>query len=252
MIKAIISGCIGKMGQELSDEIESLEDIKVIAGVDRSTDEYKNAYPVFQNINEITEKADVILDFSNRSNLKQLLEYSTSNKIGLVIATTGLTDEDMVNIKKASEEIPVFHSANTSIGINVLKNIVKKTVSILGDSFDIEIIEKHHNKKLDAPSGTAYMLADAINEELFNEKAYKYGRIGNNEKRRKNEIGIHAVRGGTIAGEHTILFAGQDEILEIKHTALSKNIFANGAINAARFIVEQRPGLYQMDDVLKI
>lgn len=251
MIRVIISGCNGQMGQVLSRQIEELEDFLIIAGVDFQIDKYHNSYPVYQSIAEIEDQADVIIDFSNRKSLHSLLKYGIKKKVSLVIATTGLSDQDVIHIKKASEEIPIFYSANTSLGINVLLNIVKNAVTMLGDSFDIEIIEKHHNQKLDSPSGTAYMIANKIRAQFDNQIEFAYGRVGNNEKRNPNKIGIHAIRGGTMPGEHTVMFAGQDEILEIKHTALSKKIYANGSIKAARFIVNQNNGLYQMNDLIK-
>jgi 4-hydroxy-tetrahydrodipicolinate reductase len=249
MIKAIIYGSNGKMGQVLSKQIEIEEDIEIVAGVDRNASEIKNAYPVYNSPYEYSGEADVIIDFSHPSYLTEMLEFSIGRKIPLVIATTGFSDEQLKEIEKASKEIPILHSANMSLGINLLSRILKSVSKLLSEDFDIEIIEKHHNKKVDAPSGTALLLANVINESLDNSKEYTYGREGKNAKREKNEIGIHAVRGGTIPGEHTVIFAGDDEIIEIKHTALSKNIFALGAIKSARFIVKAKEGLYTMDDI---
>ncbi|MFA5524104.1 MAG: 4-hydroxy-tetrahydrodipicolinate reductase [Tissierellales bacterium] len=244
MIKAIIYGSNGKMGQVLSKQIEDEKDIEIVAGVDRKADEIKNTYPVYGNPYEYKGEADVIIDFSHPSYLTQMLEFSVDRKLPLVIATTGFSDEQLKQIEKASQEIPILHSANMSLGINVLSRILRDISKLLDEDFDIEIIEKHHNKKLDAPSGTAYLLANVINESLENSKKFIYGREGTNTKRENNEIGIHAIRGGTIPGEHTVVFAGNDEIIELKHTALSKNIFALGAIKAARFIVKAKKGLY--------
>lgn len=249
MLKVIISGCNGAMGQVLTKTIESMEDVEIAAGIDKNTDICKNNYNVYSDISSYKGNADVIIDFSNPAGLEGLLNYGIETKTSIVIATTGLSSENMDNIKKASEKIAVFQSGNTSLGINVLTSLVKKAAAILSESFDIEIIEKHHNKKVDAPSGTAYMIANAINNELNNSKEFVYGREGI-RKREKNEIGIHAVRGGTIAGEHTVIFAGMDEIVEIKHTAMSKNIFAQGAVKAAKYLVNQDKGLYNMDDLL--
>jgi 4-hydroxy-tetrahydrodipicolinate reductase len=249
MLKVIISGCNGAMGQVLTKTIEEMEDAVVAAGVDQNIGKYKNTYAVYSDIFGCKEKADVIIDFSNPGSLENLLKYGTETETPIVIATTGLSAENMESIKKASEKIAVFQSGNTSLGINVLISLVKKAAAVLSESFDIEIIEKHHNKKIDAPSGTAYMIANAINDELNNTKEFVYGREGVC-KRSKNEIGIHAVRGGTIAGEHTVIFAGMDEIIEIKHTAMSKSILAQGAVKAAKYLVNQDKGLYNMDDLI--
>lgn len=248
MIKVIINGVNGKMGQVLTKLISRENDFKVVAGIDRSPNKEKNSYPVYEDIIECKEKADVIIDFSHISNLHNILKYSLKEKMALLIATTGFSKEDHMAIKEASEKIPVLCSSNMSLGINALKTALKEISPAL-DGFDIEIIEKHHNKKLDAPSGTAYLLANTINESLGNNKDYTFGREGINAKRQSNEIGIHAIRGGTIPGEHTVIFAGLDEIIEIKHTALSKNVFAAGAVKAARFIAKAKPGLYDMNDI---
>lgn len=250
MLKIILNGCNGAMGKTVTKVVEECNDIEIVAGVDKNKDLYSNNYEVYNEFLEVKDKADVIVDFSHPSCLEKLLEFGVTNKIPIVIATTGLKEEDLKNIKEASENIPIFHSANMSLGINLLINLAKKAALTLNETFDIEIIEKHHNKKVDAPSGTAYMIANAINDELDNSMEYKYGREGKSEKRKENEIGIHAVRGGTIPGEHEVIFAGLDEIIEIKHTALSKNIFANGALKAARYIVNKDNGLYSMENLM--
>jgi 4-hydroxy-tetrahydrodipicolinate reductase len=252
MLKLIINGCNGAMGQVLTKIIGEMEDAEIVAGIDQNPDRYKNNYPVYSNILDFKEKADAVIDFSNPGGLPNLLQYGTKTETPLVIATTGLSTEDLEKIKEASEKIAIFQAGNTSLGINLLMNLVRKAAAVLNETFDIEIIEKHHNKKIDAPSGTAYMIANAINDELGNSKDFIYGREGQTGKRSKSEIGIHAVRGGTIAGEHTAIFAGMDEIVEIKHTALSKGVFAQGAIMAAKYIVNQDKGLYNMQDVLKL
>lgn len=249
MIKVIIYGSNGKMGQVLSKIISAEKYMKVVAGIDRSIHKEDNSYPVYGDIKECNEEADVIIDFSHVSNLQKVLELSLCSKTSLIIATTGLSEKDYISIEEASKQIPILCSANMSLGINALKSALKEISPVLGEDFDIEIIEKHHNKKVDAPSGTAYLLANVINESMGNSKSFIYGREGGNAKRQVNEIGIHAIRGGTIPGEHTVLFAGMDEVIEIKHTALSKNIFAMGAVKAARFIVKARPGLYDMKDI---
>lgn len=252
MLNVLINGCNGAMGQVLSKCIEEFEEITTAAGIDKDPEKYESTYPVYSSIFDVNEKADVIIDFSNPSCLSDLLNYGTQSKTPLVIATTGLSDKNIEDIKKTSENIPIFYSGNTSLGINVLVNLVKKAAVILNESFDIEIIEKHHNKKIDAPSGTAYMIADAVNKELNNSMEFVYGRDGSEGKRAKTEIGIHAVRGGTIPGEHSVIFAGMEEIIEIKHTALSKSIFAHGAIKAAKYVINQDKGLYTMDEVLNL
>lgn len=252
MIKVIIHGCNGTMGQVLSKHLEEDDEIQIAAGIDRSPDKFKNNYPVYSDIFNFDGNADVLIDFSNPYFLPGLLDFGLERKIPLVIATTGLTTKDMKNIKDASEKIPIFYSANMSLGINIITGIVEKIAPILSDTFDIEIVEKHHNKKADAPSGTAYMIANKINESLNNSMEYVFGRYSKKEKRRKNEIGIHAVRGGTIVGEHSIIFAGLDEVIEIKHTAASKSIFALGAIKAAKYIINKKSGLYTMNDIIKI
>lgn len=249
-MKVIINGCNGAMGQVLSRIIDKEDDIEILAGIDRNPERYNNNYPVYSEIFSCREKAEVIIDFSSPNSLKSLLEYGVEKRMPLVIATTGLSEENMESIVEASKIIPIFQSSNTSLGVNTLINLVKKAAVVLEEGFDIEIIEKHHNKKVDAPSGTAYMIANAINGELGNSKEFIYGREGNKGARRKNNIGIHAVRGGTIPGEHTVIFAGEDEVIEIKHTAFSKDIFAAGAIKAARFIINEEKGLYNMDNLI--
>ncbi len=250
MLKVILNGCNGKMGQVVSKKIINFENMQIVAGIDINIDKYNNEFPVYDDIFKSKENADIIIDFSNPYCMPKLLEYGTKTNTPIVIATTGLSDKDIENIKKAADNIAIFQSANMSLGINVLISLVKKAASILYDISDIEIIEKHHNQKIDAPSGTAYMIANEINNELNNSKKYVFGRYGNNEKRETNDIGIHAIRGGTIAGEHSVLFAGSDEILEVKHTATSKKIFAVGAIKAAEFIVTKNNGLYNMSDLI--
>lgn len=252
MLRLIISGCNGAMGQVLTKIIGEMEDAEIVAGIDQNLDRCKNEYPVYSSISDFEGKADAVIDFSNPAGLPTLLAYGIKTETPLVIATTGLSDEDLAKIKEASKNIAIFQSGNTSLGINLLLNLVRKAAAVLNESFDIEIIEKHHNKKIDAPSGTAYMIANAINDELDNSKEFIYGREGQVGKRDKKEIGIHALRGGTIPGEHTAIFAGLDEIVEIKHTALSKSVFAQGAVKAAKYIVKQDKGLYNMEYILNL
>lgn len=250
MIKVLLSGCNGKMGQVITRLAESSNDLEIVAGFD-IYNKIKNTYPVFTNIEECNVKADVIIDFSNPDALDNILKYSISRNIPLVLATTGLTSSQKSLLKAASEKVPVFFSANMSFGVNVLIDIVKRASKALAGSFDIEIIEKHHNQKLDAPSGTALEIAEAVNNVLNHNQEYVYDRHSRRKKRSTNEIGIHAVRGGTIVGEHSVIFAGTDEIIEIKHTAMSKEIFATGALRAGKFLYNKKPGIYSMADLIE-
>lgn len=249
MTKIILSGANGKMGRVIQNVVSLRDDCEIVAGLDLNTE--STSFPVYTDINEITEKADVIIDFSNPVLLDNLLAYSKANKMPLVIATTGYDDNQKAQINDASKECPIFFTYNMSMGINLLANLAKKAVSVLGSDFDIEIIEKHHNQKIDAPSGTALMLADAICEEIDNDMKYEYDRHSKREKRTKNEIGLHAVRGGTIVGEHDIMFCGRDEIITLSHSARSKEIFAVGAVNAAVYMNGKDAGLYDMAELIK-
>lgn len=251
MLKVIVNGCNGKMGQVLVKEIKDCNDLELVAGIDIFPNKYNNDFPVYEDIFDFEGKADVIIDFSNPYYLSGLLDYSTKNNIKLVIATTGFSNKELEEIKLASHKIPIFYSANMSLGINVLINLVKQA-SLTLKNWDIEIIEKHHNKKIDAPSGTAYMIANSINESLDNNKEYVFGRFSKKDIRNSNEIGIHAIRGGSIVGEHSILLLGSDETLEVTHTASSKSIFAKGSIKAARFIFSKKNGLYNMEDLVEL
>ena len=250
MVKIILSGCCGKMGKAITSCVESRNDCEIIAGVDIS--EGILEYPVFSSFDKITDdiKADLIIDFSHPSVLNGLLKYAINNQIPTVIATTGLDDSQVNLIKEASSKIPVFFSANMSIGVSLLSELCKKAASVLGNDFDIEIVEMHHNQKIDAPSGTALMIADSITESLNKECIYEFDRHSKRSKRTKNEIGIHAVRGGTIVGEHEVIFAGPDEVIKISHSAYSKGLFANGSVNAGLYIVNKKPGFYNMNDLL--
>lgn len=250
MIKVGISGCNGAMGRVLTGILNQTEDMDIVLGIDRNPNLHENIYPVYENASKVDISCDVVIDFSHPSVLEDRLNFCIKNKTAIVLATTGISKEQEKTINEASSYIPIFKSSNTSVGVNLIIDLVRKAASVLSDEFDIEIIEKHHNKKIDAPSGTAYMIANAINEELDDSLTYNYGRGGFSAKREKNEIGIHAVRGGTIPGEHTIIFAGMDEIIEIKHSALSKRVFADGAIKAAQYISSKEPGLYTMKDLI--
>lgn len=249
MTKIILSGANGKMGRVIQNVVSLRDDCEIVAGVDLNTE--STSFPVYTDINEITEKADVIIDFSNPVLLDSLLAYSKAKKMPLVIATTGYDDNQKAQINDASKESSIFFTYNMSMGINLLANLAKKAVSVLGSDFDIEIIEKHHNQKIDAPSGTALMLADAICEKIDNDMKYEYDRHSKREKRTKNEIGLHAVRGGTIVGEHDIMFCGRDEIITLSHSARSKEIFAVGAVNAAVYMNGKDAGLYDMAELIK-
>lgn len=249
MVNIIISGCSGKMGHTLVDMINNMENAKVVAGIDAfNTDSF--SFPVFSSFDQCTISGDVIIDFSHFSVIPSLLDYAQKTKTPAVICTTGIDDELDASIKNTSKDVALFRSGNMSLGINVLIDLARKAAKVLADDFDIEIIEKHHKRKLDAPSGTAYMIAEEINEELNNSKEYNYGRYGRDAKRRPEEIGIHAVRGGSIVGEHSVIFAGENEVIEINHSAMSRDVFASGAIKAALFIKALGPGLYEMNDLI--
>lgn len=247
-MKIIICGICGKMGKNLL-ELLSTDVAEVVCGVDTVSNE-KITLPVYKSFDDISERADVIIDFSSPAALKGEMEWALKHNIPVVLAATGYSGEQLEYIDGCSKKIPVFRTANFSLGINLLVKLVKKAAEALGEKFDIEIIEKHHNKKADAPSGTALMLADSANSAFEDKKDCINGREGNTG-RRGNEIGIHAVRGGTIVGEHEVLFAGEDEILTLSHSAGSKKVFAAGAIRAAKWIVGKPAGKYDMTDILE-
>ena len=249
MIKLIISGCNGKMGGVVTAIAENQDDIEIVAGFDIN-DESRYGYPVYKNPSDFKGEADVIIDFSHPDMLDGLLKFATETKTPVVVATTGLSDEQKEQMKRSSEITPLFFSANMSLGVNLLIELAQKATKVLADSFDIEIIEKHHNQKIDAPSGTALAIADSINDTLESRKEYVYDRHAVRKKRTKNEIGIHAVRGGTIVGEHSVIFAGKDEIIELKHEAMSKEIFAVGAVAAAKYIAGKPAKMYNMQDLV--
>lgn len=250
MLKIIVSGCNGHMGQSVVGICAGRDDIEVAAGFNR-TPVKKNDFPVYSEPMEYGGPADVVIDFSNSANLDALLNFSLRRHVPIVLCTTGYTPGQTEQIKAAAEKVPVFRSGNMSLGINLMLELVRRASAVLGESFDVEIIEKHHNRKVDAPSGTALMLADAAAEVLPYETNYVYDRHSVRQKREKSDIGISSVRGGTIVGEHEVIFAGPDELIEIKHSALSRDVFANGAVTAARFMAgKTEPGLYDMSDVL--
>ena len=250
MTNIILCGANGKMGKVISNCIKAYSACKIVAGIDLYTDGATD-FPIYSSFDKVTEKADVIIDFSNPALLDSLLDFAKKNSLPVVIATTGYSAEQTEKIKLASKDIPVFFTFNMSLGINLLVALSKKAASILGDSFDIEIVEKHHSLKVDAPSGTAIMLANAVNEALDDKMMFTYDRHSKREKRAKNEVGIHSIRGGTIVGEHDVIFAGHDEVITLSHHAASKEVFAEGSIKAAVFLAGRPAGLYDMNDVVK-
>ena len=248
MIKAILVGCCGKMGGNITNCANNDGQIKIVAGVDKINT--GKDYPVFSDFKDINVDADVIIDFSHISLLDGILNYAKQKNMPVVLATTGYSVEQIEKIKEFSKFIPIFFTFNMSIGVNLLCSLAQKASKILGGDFDIEIIEKHHNQKIDAPSGTAIMLANAINKEFGDSLNYEYDRHSKRNKRPKNEIGIHSVRGGTIVGEHDVIFAGRDEVITLSHQALSKEVFAVGALRAAKFLVNKPSGLYDMNNIM--
>ncbi len=250
MTSVIMHGCNGKMGQTIAGLIAGDEEITLAAGVD-AFDEGKNSFPVFKDISECTIKADVIIDFSAAPAVDGLLDYCVKEQIPCVLCTTGLSPEQLAKVDEASKKVAVLKSANMSLGINMLIKLLKEATAVLEPAgFDIEIVEKHHKLKVDAPSGTALALGDSINEALGNEYEYVYDRSGRRQKRPKKEIGFSSVRGGTIVGEHDVIFAGADEVITFSHTAYSKAVFGKGAIQAAKFLKGRPAGLYDMSHVI--
>lgn len=249
MTKIVICGANGKMGKTIYNCVQNRDDCCIVGGIDLYTQQYAD-FPIYESPSMLKEKPDVIIDYSNPASLDGLLEYCLSTGTPVVFATTGYSDEQIAKIKEAANQIPVFFTFNMSLGINLLVQFAKKAASILGDQFDIEIVEKHHNQKIDAPSGTAIMLANAINETLDNTKHYVYDRHSQRKKRDKSEIGMHAIRGGTIVGEHDVIFAGHDEVITLSHSAASKSVFAEGSINAAIYIKDKEAGLYDMSELV--
>ncbi len=251
MQKIIISGCNGHMGRVVESLCQADPQVEIAAGFDvMGTADHD--YPVYSSPAQFAGHADAVIDFSSPAALDGLLAFAKATKTPLVLATTGYTPEQLAQIGAAALEVPIFRSANMSLGINVLLELVKKAASILGDSYDIEIVERHHRRKVDAPSGTALMIADAAAAACGHETEYVFERHSTRHPRDKKEIGISAVRGGTMVGEHEIIFAGHDEVMEIKHTALSREIFAQGAVEAAKFMATvTQPGMYDMSQLVK-
>ncbi len=250
MVNVIMHGCNGAMGQVITGLVKDMDEIEIVAGIDLS-DKVQNDYPVFSSLDACTVKADVIVDFASAKAVDGLLDYCERTKMPVVLCTTGLSKEQLAKAAKVSETAAVLRSANMSLGVNTLLKLVQDAARVLaGAGFDIEIVEKHHNQKVDAPSGTALALADSINEAMDHSYHYQYDRTAKREKRDSREIGIQAVRGGSIVGEHDVIFAGKDEVVTFSHTAYSKAIFAKGAIEAAKFLAGREAGMYSMADVI--
>jgi 4-hydroxy-tetrahydrodipicolinate reductase len=250
MTKVIMHGCNGKMGQMITGIVAQDPEIEIVAGVDAS-DHIKNTYPVFKNIAECDVNADAVIDFCAAGAVDGLLDYCVEKQIPCVLCTTGLSKEQLDHVEEASKKVAILKSANMSLGVNMLLKILKEAAGVLVPAgFDIEIVEKHHNQKVDAPSGTALALADSINEEFNNEYEYVYDRSQVRAKRSDKEIGISAVRGGTIVGDHDVIFAGEDEVVTFSHRAYSKALFGKGAVAAAKFLKGKPAGKYDMQDVI--
>lgn len=251
MVKILMHGCNGKMGRMITEIVKNEEDAVIAAGVDKFTG-IPNDYPVFEEIAQCDVDVDVVIDFSNAGAVDELLDYCVKKSLPVVLCTTGLSDEQLKKVDECSKKIAVLKSANMSMGINLLLKLLKDAAKVLAPAgYDIELVEKHHNQKLDAPSGTALALADSINEAMGNEYEYVYDRSQVRKKRDAKEIGISAVRAGTIVGEHEVIFAGTDEVIEFKHTAYSRSVFAKGAVEAGKFLAGQPAGMYDMGDVIQ-
>ncbi len=249
MLKILICGSSGKMGKAVFEAVERTEGVKVLCGVDAFT-KGELTFPEYKFFEDVKETPDVVIDFSNPVNLDSMYDFCVKNSVPAVICTTGFSTEQVEKINELSKYVPVFYSGNMSLGVNLLIELSKKATAVFGSAFDIEIVEKHHNQKIDAPSGTALMIADAISTVMEEEPQYVYDRHAYRAKRKQNEIGIHAVRGGTIVGEHSVIFAGNDEVLTLTHQAQSKSLFATGAVSAAKFICDKKPQMYNMSDML--
>ena len=250
MTRIIMHGCNGKMGQVITGICKEDENVCIVAGID-VIDNRDNGYPVFTDIDACDVEADVIIDFAAAAAIHKLLDYAKAKKIPVVLCTTGLSPNQINKVAETSKDVAILKSANMSLGINTIMKLLKEAANVFAPAgFDIEIVEKHHNQKVDAPSGTALALADSINEARNNEYEYVYDRSQVRKKRDKKELGISAVRGGTIVGEHEVIFAGVDEVIEIKHTAFSKSVFAKGAVEAAKFLAGKPSGMYDMADVI--
>ena len=254
MTKIILCGCLGKLGSTICRLASSNTTFEITAGVDTQPPSGGLSYPIYTDIIQCQQPADAVICCfppSAAADIETLLKYCVQRQIPLVLCTTGLPDSILKSVQQAAQEVAVFQSANMSLGVNLLTNILSRAAKLLYDAgFDIELIEKHHNQKLDAPSGTAYLLADAANQALGGKMQYVHDRSQTAAKRNRNEIGIHTLRGGSIVGEHSVVFAGQDEVIELTHIAQSRDVFAVGALRAARFIADKPPGLYDMQDLI--
>ena len=252
MVKVIMHGCNGKMGQVITRLVAADPELAIVAGVDARA-QALNDYPVFGDISECDVEADVVIDFSNAAAVDHLLDWCQEKQMPVVLCTTGLSGEQLQRVEEAAGRTAVLKSANMSLGVNLLMKLLQDAAKVLApEGFDMEIVERHHNQKVDAPSGTAIALADALNGALEGGYEYVYDRSGQRKKRDSHEIGISAVRGGTIVGEHEVIFAGEDEVIEFKHTAYSKALFAKGAVAAAKFLAGKGPGRYDMSDVIQL
>ena len=252
MVRMIMHGCNGAMGQVITGLVSQMEDIAIVAGIDMA-DNKQNEYPVFTSLEDCDVAADVIVDFASVKAVDHLLDYCAAKKLPVVVCTTGLSEEQTAKVAETAKEVAVLRSANMSLGVNLLLKLVAEAAKTLAAAgFDMEIVEKHHNQKVDAPSGTALALADSLNEAMGGEYHYQYDRSTKKEKRDRKEIGIQSVRGGSIVGEHDVIFAGRDEVLTLSHTAYSKAIFAKGALEAAKFLAGKKPGMYSMTDVVDL
>lgn len=251
MVNVIMHGCNGHMGQTITNIIKEDNEIEIVAGIDLFDDGH-NDYPVFKSFADCNIKADAIIDFCNAKAVDGLLDYAVSTETPVVLCSTGLSEEQLARVKEDSKKVAILRSANMSLGVNLIMKLLKEAAAkLVPAGFDIEIVEKHHNLKLDAPSGTAIALADSINEEFDNSYEYVYDRSQRRQKRDSKEIGISAVRGGTIVGDHDVIFAGQDEVITFSHTAYSKALFGKGAVTAAKYLAGKGPGLYTMKEVLE-
>ena len=251
MTKILLHGCNGRMGRMITELVRNDADAEIMAGVDSYTG-VANDYPVYDSIEKCDLDADVVIDFSNAGAVDALLDHCVEKKVPVVLCTTGLSEAQLAKVQEASGKTAILKSANMSMGINLLLKLLKDAAKVLGNAgYDIELVERHHNQKLDAPSGTALALADSVNEALNGEYHYVYDRSQVRQKRDEKEIGISAVRGGTIVGEHEVIFAGTDEVIEFKHSAYSRNVFAKGAVEAAKFLAGKEPGMYDMSDVIQ-
>lgn len=248
MNRVILYGCSGRMGQVITTMAERIDNLTIVAGIDVCLSERE--YQIYPSLADCPVSADVLLDFSSPKSLYSYLDVAIARKLAVVVATTGLGTAELELLAKASEHIPVFRSGSMSLGVNLVQQLIKSAAKVLGEQFDVEIIEKHHNLKKDAPSGTALMLADSVNEGRTKKLSYVFGRHGNDTQRKSDELGIHSLRGGTIVGEHEVSFAGKDEVITIAHQAYSRQVFATGALMASSYIVEQKPGIYTMQDMI--